>query len=252
MNNESILPFYKTAREFVINAGYQWEIELVQNRTWGQATPIIFFEEYVFVVLNAGMKNQVAQKMYDTLFSTMNRGGIICIPEGGSISDARIKSLNVSVIGHEGKRKAISTAQANYVRWFKELQNITPESLTTAMGMDWQKTDPKKKMAYDFWMKALQERTIDELRTAYLQTLPWIGKITKYHLARNLGMDVAKPDVHLVRLKERFRFEDVLTMCTYISQRTDDRIGTVDVVLWRYSNLNGSNGDPKQKTLGDV
>ena len=73
-----------------------------------------------------------------------------------------------------------------------------------------------------------------------METLPWIGPITKYHLARNLGIDVAKPDRHLVRLAKRFGYNEstgVQQMCEELAERTRDRIGVVDVVLWRYANL---------------
>ena len=36
-------------------------------------------------------------------------------------------------------------------------------------------------------------------KVEFLTTLPYIGKTTKYHLARNLGLDVCKPDRHLER-----------------------------------------------------
>lgn len=90
------------------------------------------------------------------------------------------------------------------------------------------------------WFAGLMNCSTDMERVEYLDTLPMIGEITKYHLARNLGMDVAKPDVHLVRLMKRFEFKDVQEMCRYIYERTGDRIGVVDVVLWRWCNLNGS------------
>lgn len=31
----------------------------------------------------------------------------------------------------------------------------------------------------------------------YCASIPWIGGITKYHLAKNFGVQVAKPDVHM-------------------------------------------------------
>jgi len=40
-------------------------------------------------------------------------------------------------------------------------------------------------------------------KIAFCQTLPWIGPVTKFHLAKNLGIDAAKPDVHLDRLAKR-------------------------------------------------
>lgn len=81
--------------------------------------------------------------------------------------------------------------------------------------------------------KAYQE-TSDKL--SFLETLPWIGKITKYHLARNLGLDFCKPDRHLVRIAKTYNTTpDVL--CKRLARETGDRIGTVDLVIWRAANL---------------
>lgn len=72
----------------------------------------------------------------------------------------------------------------------------------------------------------------DEL--AYLRSLPWIGKITCYHLAKNFGHDVAKPDRHLVRIAGA---EGVDGLCERLSRESGDRVATVDVVIWRAANL---------------
>jgi len=66
----------------------------------------------------------------------------------------------------------------------------------------------------------------------FCQSLPWIGPITKYHLAKNLGADVAKPDRHLVRIACKYN-TDPHTLCATLSATTGDRIATVDLVLWR-------------------
>ena len=71
-----------------------------------------------------------------------------------------------------------------------------------------------------------------EDRLSYLAGLPWIGKITKYHLAKNCGIDCAKPDVHLDRLA-RLEGADAHAMCARLAGETGYRIATVDVVLWR-------------------
>ena len=63
-------------------------------------------------------------------------------------------------------------------------------------------------------------------------TLPWIGPVTKYHLAKNIGVDVAKPDVWLERVAT-WSGENVQSMCHRLSVETDTRIGTVDVIIWR-------------------
>lgn len=93
----------------------------------------------------------------------------------------------------------------------------------------------KAKAIDDIW------RRRDELMAGYLaavdkvsfcETLPWIGGITKYHLAKNFGADVAKPDVHLQRLADR---EGVTPqqLCERLARDSGYKIATVDVLLWR-------------------
>lgn len=67
---------------------------------------------------------------------------------------------------------------------------------------------------------------------AYCETLPHIGGITKFHLAKNLGLDVAKPDVWLERVAADSG-EDVQTMCERLSSASGDRVATVDYVIWK-------------------
>lgn len=69
-------------------------------------------------------------------------------------------------------------------------------------------------------------------KLAFLAGLPWIGEITKFHLARNFGADCCKPDVHLERLA-KCHSTTPHALCADLSASTGFRIGTVDVVLWR-------------------
>jgi len=170
----SLLNFYKKAKEYCIRKGYQKEIDMVGSRVFDDQTPDDLLREYVFVVCNSGMKNQVAQGIFNNYMV-----------------------YGVSAIKHPGKHDAVERAEAEYKQWFEHLQHSA-------------------------------------CRITYLVSLPFIGNITKYHLARNLGIDVAKPDRHLTRLAIIFHYDDVQEMCKYLSDKTGDRIGTVDVVLWRY------------------
>lgn len=69
-------------------------------------------------------------------------------------------------------------------------------------------------------------------KLAFLETLPWIGGITKYHLAKNFGADVAKPDVHLQRLAEREGCT-AQALCERLAGELGLRVAAVDTVLWR-------------------
>lgn len=72
----------------------------------------------------------------------------------------------------------------------------------------------------------------DEGRLGWLRELPWIGDITKYHLAKNFGMQVAKPDVHLQRLSRLFG-QSAQDLCHSLSKRAGLKLATIDTLLWR-------------------
>jgi hypothetical protein len=71
-----------------------------------------------------------------------------------------------------------------------------------------------------------------------LVQLPYIGPVTVYHLAKNIGLDVAKPDRHLVRIAQLAGYPDVHSFCEEISEMTGDRISVVDIVYWRFATIN--------------
>ena len=127
-----------------------------------------------------------------------------------SVFHKLMETRNIDVVKHPGKNKALKKAERDYLEWFFHLQKC--------------KTDEKK--------------------IEYIQTLPYMGPATSYHLARNLGIDCAKPDRHLERIAWIFGYAEyigynlvckVQDMCTTISKETGDRVGTVDIILWRYS-----------------
>jgi len=95
---------------------------------------------------------------------------------------------------------------------------------------------PGKSAAIDeIWRK--RRSLIHEFREtddviAFCARLPWLGPITKFHLAKNLGVNVAKPDVHLNRLAKP---EGVTAqqLCERLASETGYRAATIDLILWR-------------------
>jgi hypothetical protein len=69
---------------------------------------------------------------------------------------------------------------------------------------------------------------------AELQKLPYIGPITVWHLAKNLGLDVAKPDRHLNRFARSCQFRDAHDLCSAIANARKEQVRVVDLILWRY------------------
>jgi hypothetical protein len=103
------------------------------------------------------------------------------------------------VFGHKGKATAIDTMRHRRLERFTEYQ-----------------------------------KSQDKL--SFLQSLPWIGPITKYHLAKNLGLECIKPDRHLVRIAAS-EGKTPNELCQQLSGETGDRLVLVDTVIWRSANL---------------
>jgi len=111
----------------------------------------------------------------------------------------------------------------------------------------------RKRAAIDFGItqheRWLEELKLSEDKLEYLDTLPMIGEVTRCHLARNIGIDCVKPDRHLIRIAATFGYghsdkvkeqhEIVTRMCKDIQTEIggSERLGVIDVVLWRWCNL---------------
>jgi hypothetical protein len=83
---------------------------------------------------------------------------------------------------------------------------------------------------FETFKARVKAKGIDELAR-----LPFIGSITKKHLARNIGLlDVAKDDVWLVRLAKAFEASSVDELTDFLSKELAEKVGIVDLILWRY------------------
>ena len=66
-----------------------------------------------------------------------------------------------------------------------------------------------------------------------LQALSYIGPVTCFHLARNIGLlDCVKPDLHLIRLANHWGFADCTSMCKKMGEGSGLPLGIVDLVIW--------------------
>ena len=176
---ELSLHWYLDLRKQIQNFGFAHEIE------WAQNVPPVtdtrhFWGEFSWVVINSGMKNQIARMIWDKVRPAVLAG-----------QSAK------TVFGHKGKAAAIDYVYQNRERLLQEYQ-AAPDKMK------------------------------------FLRGLPWIGNITCWHLAKNYGHDVAKPDRHLVRIAGA---EGVHALCARLAKASGDRVATVDYVIWRAANL---------------
>lgn len=80
------------------------------------------------------------------------------------------------------------------------------------------------------------EYAIAKDKLEFLKGLPWVGDITKWHLAKNLGLDVAKPDRHLVRIANKYNMT-AQELCSKLARETGSKVAVVDQIIWRAANL---------------
>jgi hypothetical protein len=73
-----------------------------------------------------------------------------------------------------------------------------------------------------------------------LQQFPHIGPVTSFHLAKNIGLPVAKPDRHLSRLAALCGYDRPSEFCEEIARYLGDAVPIVDIVLWRFATLDSN------------
>lgn len=172
---------YEKLKQKIITAGYSEEIAWAASlKPCDNAN--LFALEAIWVILNSGMKNQIARIIEQRIYHAL----------------ANNQPIN-SAFGHKGKVKAIEYILDNKLELFAAFQDAE-----------------------------------DKLK--FLKSLPYIGNITKYHLAKNLGIDVVKPDRHLTRIAEKEN-KTPDELCKEILDLTGDTLATVDTVIWRAANL---------------
>ncbi|MGE3342263.1 MAG: hypothetical protein AB7L71_02415 [Vicinamibacterales bacterium] len=87
----------------------------------------------------------------------------------------------------------------------------------------------------------------------FFRSIPFVGEVTQYQLAKNLGAPVPKPDIWLCRLagvpdhpstRVPVRFEACAALCGALSRATGDSVALVDSVLWLACNKGVLTVDP--------
>jgi hypothetical protein len=83
----------------------------------------------------------------------------------------------------------------------------------------------------------------------YLETFAYIGPVTRYHLGKNLGLDVVKPDRHLKRISAAAGCNSPEELCRFISRFTGEKIAVVDTVLWRFATIQSDYSSPFRTSM---
>ena len=197
---KDIKEIYARIKQKVIEAGYGKEIVWQGSIRFDQMTEQDLLRELAWVVMSSGMKEEVIRYRFHGVrkaFKMFDSAKLI-VEDLEHCEGEALKCFN-----HEGKITAISLA---------------------ALKIN------------DEGFENLKER-IKQNPIPVLQEFKFIGPITSYHLAKNLGIQVAKPDRHLSRMAIACGYQDVQHFCSWISLQTGDPISVVDIVLWRFATI---------------
>jgi hypothetical protein len=169
-----------------------------------------FFAELAWVIYNLGMRNALIRSKWPVLeYAYYGFDPVsVFVHRDEAIADA------MKAIAHRGKAVAVADGAA------KVLEDGPIGPRLFRMGE----------------AEALE----------YLESFPFVGRVTRYHLARNCGFDVVKPDRHLVRLALALGYSGFDCPDALVREMSDlvgERKGMIDYVLWQWLSIEGSAGE---------
>lgn len=195
-----LLTKYFFAKMIVIDEGYSNEIQWQDELRFENITESNFLKELSWVILTSGMKTRVVSNCFHEISDCFYNWA-----SARKISSNSEVCLNRALhyFNHEQKIMAIINAA----------ETISKTGFTK--------------------IKQVIER--DPINT--LRMFKFIGPVTVFHLAKNLGIPTAKPDRHLQRIAHLEGYDDVQELCHHIAEMSGDKIQVVDLVLWRYATI---------------
>lgn len=197
--SRALVRAYLLAKQRVIDAGFEAEIAWQEYVSPDRVTPRGFVREAAWVVLCAGMREAIVRSRFERLEAAFWAWN----PQ--RISDGRSTCLRKAspVFNHAPKLNAI-------VRIAVEVASHGVEPYLRGMSQS---------------------------GPTFLTQLPYIGRVTCFHLAKNLGCPVAKPDRHLERMAATLGYPSPSHLCGVIADALDEPIQVVDIVMWRFATI---------------
>ena len=190
----------KTARRMFEEAqeavGYRADwADIDRVQTWRDLDEQEFLSQYCWVVFASGFRVAVVEKYFEDIEKVFKRFDPKAV--------ARMKQVNRDKLPIGNKRKA-----NGFLKGAKIVH----------------------KEGWGVFKARVKREGMDALKE-----LPWIGDITKKHLAKNIGLaDVAKNDVHLRWCAKRCSAKTVDELVTFLAAKYGMTKHKVDAVLWEW------------------
>jgi hypothetical protein len=182
-------------------SSYCSELEPVLALRPEQITRQTFLEAYIATVLGSGYKWSIVEGFLPQFKAALRNYDVDAI--ASAPNDIRVAALNV--FHHERKIDAII--------WMAQ------------------------RLASEEWDQFKAHLTGAD-RLEFIDSFHYIGPVTKYELAKNIGLDYAKPDRLMRRIAGEFGYTDtipgVFDMVRDLQNATGKSPRVIDSILWRY------------------
>jgi hypothetical protein len=208
IQQELLASIYLDAKEYVIRSGYVDELDWQVQLSFADVTESQFLSEAAWVILSSGFREAIVRK---------------CFP---SISEAFLNWESANIIVQN-----MQSCKSRGLHCFGNRRKIDAICVLTATV---------SREGFEQVKRNIRDYGLD-----YLRSYPYIGPVTGKHLLKNLGLYIAKPDRHLIRIAKALGFDSPQELCDSIEQITGDSTPEIDLVLWRYATI-------KQNYLGDL
>jgi len=191
---------YLFCKEEVIRQGYDDEILWQASLRFDDLNESMFLRELAWVILSCGFRESVIRRLFKNISECFYNWS----------------SSHVIIMNKDA-------CYTNSIRYFNNKPKISAII---------QSAHILNRINFDELKIDLSENPIH-----MLQQFPYVGPITAYHLAKNIGIPVAKPDRHLARIAKAEGYSDVQALCKDIAILSGDSVSIVDLVLWRYATI---------------
>ncbi len=191
---------YTVAKRHVLHAGFHDEIEWQAKRDLSDVSEESFLREAAWVIFSSGMRESVIRRHF------------------ADIGEAYFKFRSASLIESNRKRCRL-----------RALECFNHRGKVNAV------LDVARHVA-DVGFTQVVDRLKRE-PIEYLSQFSYLGPATARHLAKNLGMKIAKPDRHLQRVSSLFGYTSPDQMCSAIASIVREDVSVIDLVIWRFATL---------------
>jgi len=196
---------YLAAKDIVVRQGFGAEIDWQARIRFSDVDERFFLQESAWVVLSSGMREHVVRRKFP------------------GVSKAFLDWRSAKdIVGCSRQCRSQALAVFNHAKKVDAILKIATH--VNSVGF----SEVKARIKGD--------------GVHFLKRFPFIGPATCFHLAKNIGLDVVKPDRHLLRIAEATGYASPEEMCTVLAGEVGDRVSVVDLVIWRYATLDGTYG----------